>query len=89
MLMTSSVNWLLAAVLPAVRAEGEPGRAEQAGREEAVAAIAVRFGGDVVVRAHREDGLLPPLQEPPAVGVARQAPHKRKQVIITDSRFRV
>jgi pimeloyl-ACP methyl ester carboxylesterase len=55
-----------------VRAEGEPGGAQQAGREEAVATAAVRFRGDVVVRARREDRVLPRLQEPPALGAALQ-----------------
>ncbi|CAM0145029.1 unnamed protein product [Urochloa decumbens] len=61
-----------------VRAVGEPGRAEQAGGEEAVAAVAVRFSGDVVVRARRPDGVLAPLQEPPALGVALHPPHKEE-----------
>ncbi|XBI52516.1 hypothetical protein VPH35_034880 [Triticum aestivum] len=68
-----------AAVLPAVRGEGEPGGAAQARGEEALAAIAVRLGGDVLVRAHREDHLLRRLQEPPVLGVADQDPHAHKR----------
>ncbi|KAK1677826.1 hypothetical protein QYE76_038674 [Lolium multiflorum] len=73
------IAYIPPAVLRALRREGEPGGAEPAGREEALAAVGVRHGGDVVVRAHREDCLLRRLQEPPGLGVAHQDPHAKER----------